>query len=400
MSVETTKLSTLLNRMNRWTSVARNVEEQYLVYDLDEALRNLNRTHQIPWMLKKTTLRVFSDILEYPEAADQLELAFIEGQEDSFEGKPKPYYTSIQEFYEDPTNNSAVAQIWDGNESFLGVRNKNLAGSNQMIDTCELDSGYTLSGDFTAKAIDTVMYAKGNGSLRLSLTAATNLAMVEKTFTGFTDSLYQRKYVFFRVYLSSVPTSINLRVGADSSNYLLKNITTQFSGQAFKANNWNIIAIDLNAPDSTVGTISTATNFVYYGVQLVGAASGLYYLDDVTLKEWRLMDYQYYSFYNVRTILASTPDQRYFMDDDNVYSSDTVLIGPKEFSDVVMYDALTTTLADLENTKVLDTILAKRDKAWAVLLEEYPSMEPLIQIHYWRFGTQMNNHSGIDLTRE
>lgn len=390
-AVESTKLSTLLTRMNRWSAVYRNTEEQYLVYDLDESLRNLNRTHQLPWALKKTTLRVFDDILEYPEASDHGALAILEGQEDTYEGKPKPYYTSIREFYEDPNNRSQIAEIWDNGVSYLGVRNKNLNGSNRVIDTCELDDGYTLSGDFTAKAIDSVIYKTGNGSLRLTLVSSGGTALVEKSFTAFTDTVYKRKYKFFRVYLSSVPTSINLRVGADSSNYLLKNVTTQFSGQAFKANDWNIVAIDLNSPDSTVGTIDTSTSFDYYGFELVGASSGLYYLDEVSLREWSLMDYWYYSNFNCMTVSASVADQRYFMDDSGVYSTDTQLVGPKEFADVAMYDAMVTSLTDVENSKVLSTIREKRQAAWEALLMSYPSLEPNIITHYWRFGSQMGN---------
>lgn len=400
MAVETTKLSMLLNRMFRYTTIYRNTEEQYLVYDLDEALRKLNRKHQLPWSLKKTTLRVFPGVLEYPEEADEGPLAFLDGQEENYEDKPQVYYTSIEEFYQDPTNQSPIAQIWDGGQSYLGVKNKNLSGNNQIIDTCELDSGYTLSGDFTAKAIDNVIYKTGNGSLRLTLVSSGGTAMVEKAFTAFNDTLYKRKYVFFRVFLTAIPTSMNLRVGADSSNYLLKNVTTQFSGQAFKLNDWNLIAIDLNTPDSTVGTIDTSTSFDYYGFQLVGAASGFYYLDEVTLKEWRLMDHWYYSVYNVRTITASTPDQRFFMDDDGVYSSDTVLIGPKEYADVAMYDALITSITDIENDKILSKIQEKRDEAWSTLLQDYPSLEKMIQTHYWRFGSQMDLFSGVDFQRE
>lgn len=391
MAAETTLLSTIINRMNRWQSVYRNTEEQHLVYDLDEALRTLQREHQTPWTLRKSTLRVFSEQLEYPEASDHLRLAYIEGQEESYEDKPKPYYTSIQEFYEDPNNQSQIAEIWDQGSSFLGVRNKNLANSLRIIDSCELDDGYTISGDFTAKAIDNVLYKTGNGSLRLTLVSSAGTALIEKTFTAFTDTLYQRKYKFVRIYLSAVPTSINLRLGADSSNYLLKNVTTQFAGQALKAGDWNIIAIDANAPDSTVGTVDTSTSFDYYAIQLVGAASGLYYIDEVSWREWALMDYWYYSKNNVATIGNTVATQPYFMNSSEVYSTDSMLIGPKAYADVAMYDALLTALGDVENAKVFSVILRKREKAWETLLKEFPSMEPMITIHYWRFASQMGN---------
>lgn len=377
--------------MQRWQTVQRNTDETYLVYDLDEALRNLQREHNCPWSLKKSTVKVFSEVLEYPVASDHNALAILEGQEENYDDKPKPYYTSIQEFYEDPNNQSQIAEIWDQGTNYLGIRNKNLEGLNQIIDDCELDSGYTISGDITAKDIDTVIYKTGNGSLRLTVVSNTGSAVLEKSFTAFTDSLYRRKYKFFRCYLSSVLTSITLRVGADSSNYLTKTVTTQFSGQAFKAGDWNWLAIDLNSPDSTVGTVSTSTSFDYYAFILTGASSGFYYLDEVSLKEWSLMDYWYYSSYNIATIGQTVANQNYFRNSSEIYSTDSMLVGPSEFADVVMYDALLSSVADVENSKLYPIILTKRDAAWSALLSSYPDMEPVIITHTWRFGSQMGN---------
>lgn len=392
MAVESTKLSTILNRMNRWSAVYRNTEEQYLVQDLDEALRNLNRNHQLPWTLKKTTLRVFDDILEYPQASDHSVLAILEGQEDAYEDKPRPYYTSIREFYEDPNNRSQIAEIWDNGASYLGVRNKNLENTSRIIDTGETDENYTLSGDASATDVDTVFYKKGNGSMKITVTDSADTFTVEHTFTAFTDSDYKRKYYFRWIYLASVPTSISLRFGADSSNFLLKSgITTQFSGQAFKAGEWNLVGFDLNDPTSTTGTISTTTSFDYEAIIVSGVSTGSYYLDESSLRQWSLMDYWYYSNFNCMTVSASVADQRYFMDDSGVYSTDIQLVGPKEYADVAMYDAMVTSLTDVENSKVLSTIREKRQAAWDTLLANHPSLEPNIITHYWRFASQMGN---------
>ena len=391
MSVQSTPLSAILNRMNRWQTIYRNTEEQYLVSDLDDAIKSLQQSHLLPWTLQKSTLRVFSDVLEYPKADDHLFLGFLEGQQKGYENKPQPYYTSIKEFYEDPNNQSQVAEIWDGGVNYLGVRNKELNGMNRAIDTCDLDSGYTISGDITAKAIDNVIYAQGNGSLRLTVVNNTGSALLEKTFTAFTDVLYKRKYKFVKVFLTSLPESLNLRIGADNSNYLLKNVTTQFSGQSMKVNDWNYFAIDLNSPDSTVGTIDTDTSFDYYAVQLVGAPSGYYYIDDVSLKEWRLMDYWYYSNLNVKLLGSNIANQKYFMNSSEIYSTDSELVTPDEFISVVRYDALLAAMADVENSKLYPVLLAKRDKAWAALKKRYPSLEPLITYHRWRFASQMGN---------
>ena len=389
--MESTKLSTILNRMYRWTTIYRNTEEQYLVRDLDEAMRHLQREHLLPWSLQKTSLRVFSEVLEYPKADDHLFLAFIEGKDKGFGNKPNPYYTSIKEFYSDPTNRSQVAEIWGRGTNFLGVRNKQLSGSNISIDECELDSGYTISGDVTAKAIDNVIFNSGSGSLRLTVVENTGSALLEKTFTGSLDTLYKRKYFFVKIQGDSIPTSINLRYGADDANYLLKNVTTQFSGQTMKKDDFFWVAIDLNDPDSTVGTVDTTTQFNYYAVELVGAASGNYYIDTVSKKEWRLMDYWYYSNLGVKTLGNSYANQKYLMNSSEIYSTDSELVTPDEFVDVIMYDAELSSITDIENSKIYPVIQGKKDKAWDALVTRYPSLEPLIITHRRRFSTQMGN---------
>lgn len=382
-------LSTILNRMNRWTTIYRNTEEQYLVYDLDDSIRALLRDHRVPWQLKKSTLKVFSDVLEYPVASDHNTLAFLQGQEEF--NRPDFNYTSIEEFYNDPNSFSQIAEIWDNGTKILGVKNKNLGTSNQIIDTCESDENYTISDDISAKDVDNVIYKTGNGSLKLTIINSADVATLEKTFTSFTDSLYKRKYVFFRVYLAAVPSSINLRVGGDSSNYLLKNVTTQFSGQAFKANDWNLVAIDLNEPDSITGTVDSSTSFSYYMIQLNEASSGYYYIDEVSLKEWKMIDYWYYSFYNIKTLGYTTANQRFFMNSSEIYSTDSEIVGPEHFIDVVMYGAILSAVTDIENSKIYSAIERKYQKAFDKLIEDYPSLDPLVISHYYRFSSQLNN---------
>jgi hypothetical protein len=345
----------------------------------------------LPWCLKKTTIRNFSGVLEYPTAADHLSLAFIENGEDSPNAKLLPYYTSIKEFYEDPNNNSQLAEIWDGGQNFLGIRNKQLNSSSQTIDTGETDSGYTLSGDASTKAVDNVFYSKGSGSLRVAIVSSTSTAMVEHTFSSITDVLYKRKYYFRLVYIPASITSFTLRFGVDSSNYLYSTVTTQFSGAPFKTGNWNLLAMDLNNPTGTTGTINSSSAFAYEALVLTGAASGDWYLDESSLEEWSLLDYWYYSMYNIKTLGNTTANQKFFMDSSGVYSTDSEIICQDEFADVVMYDALISTIADVENSKLYPFFQSKRDDAWDKLLESFPSLEPAITTYGWNFASQNGN---------
>jgi len=385
MALASTLLSTLIARMQRWRTILPE-EEQYLVYDLDEAIRGIARKYNFPWLLKKSTIRVFKDVLEYPMAADHNVLAIIEGQEDNYDSKPHPYYTSIKQFYDDPNNDSQIAEIWDSGSKYLGIRNKKINTSSTRLDTGEVDSGYTLAGDAVSKTLDTVVFKNGNGSMRILITNSTNTATISRTFTATGDSNYKRKYYFRWIYLAAVPTSITLRFGTDSSNYLYTACTTQFSGQPFKAGDWNLIGIDLDT--ATVSGTINSNSFTYEAIVLAGAASGNYYLDDSSLKAWKLMDYWYYSDYIVVASGGTAATKKYFLSTAMSYDTSDSLLGQEEFADVVMYEAMITSIVDRENSKIFPVLDRKRQEALNSLQEAYPDMQPLIMEYRYRYASQ------------
>jgi len=71
-----TTLNYLISRMNAYTPIY-NLEESRKVNAIDFAIREFRMRIQPPWMLKKTTIRIFEDVLEYPTATDHAELAFL-----------------------------------------------------------------------------------------------------------------------------------------------------------------------------------------------------------------------------------------------------------------------------------------------------------------------------------
>ena len=391
--MSSTLLSTIIARMQRWQSVLP-TEEQYLVYDLDEALRALKRSYNFPWALKKSTLKVFNDVLEYAMASDHKALAYIDNQDDGFGNKMRAVYTSLQEFYEDPTNRSQIAEIWDNGTEVLGIRYKGDFAGTIDLDSTSIDSGYTVSGDATTKALDTTVFKKNVSSLKVTVVASTSTATVERTFTAYSDTNYLKKYYFRWVYFDSTPTNVTLKLGTDSSNYLYKAVTTQFDGRAFKANDWNLVAFDLNAA-STIGTFSS-TSISYESITATGLSSGNMFLDQSSVKEWKLLDYWYYSNYMIVLTGATAATQGYFMDTNLVYSTDSSLLSPDEFVDVIMYEALISTVADRENSKIYSVIDTKRTKAWSDLLESYPDLEPLIINNYRRIDSNMDFQQSLN----
>jgi len=401
--MRTTKLSTLINRMSRYQT-ALNIAETDKVYDLDEALRTIRREVNPPWTLIKSTLRVFSDVLEYSVASDHDELAFLRDARDTRDSASNPNfrYTSIKEFYENPDDRNDLAEIWKSGTKSLGVRYDRVGLSSQKITADLSDTSlYTASGDASALTVDTVNTKNSANSMQFTVTNSSGTATVEASTTAVNDSNYVKKYFFMEIYLDSAPTSLVLRFGNDSSNYLYSDaITTQFDGSTFIADDWNLVAFDLNTAN-TQGTISSST-FDYYAVVLTGAASGTYNISNAYLREWILMDYWYYSRYNCKTNSASVADQEFFrVDSTQAYSTDTTLVGDDEWADVIMYDALFTGVSDKENPAIAELVGAKREEAWRRFFAKYPDLVPIITTSSYLFSTFMDESwlegAGYDL---
>lgn len=393
MAVQSTKLSTILNRMKRLQSLSR-AEDVSLVRDLDEALRTNRREIQLPWVTQKGTLKVFKDVLEYPIPSDYDELAYLDDprNEGQYGRRPRFRFTSLQQFYENPDYRNDIAEIRDGNSIFLGVRYAPANLASQLLNNADDSDDFTPSGDADSVADETVVYKNGNGSTRVVITNSSGTATIKNTFDSFTDARYKRKYHFKWVYLDAVPTSITLRFHVDASNYLeTTGITTQFSGQALKADAWNLVAHDLNEATEN-GTITTSSVWAYEEIDLVGAATGTYYIDDSYIREWVLMDFWYYSRYQVALVASTTANQEFFMDSDEVYSTDSSLVGDLDYADVIMYSAMEIALADLKETEMLNFVRERRQVAWENVAMKYPSLRPLITSLTYRFLTDFNEN--------
>lgn len=389
-------LNNLLNRMDRYQDVAT-VEAQYKVRDLDEAIRTQRRTIKPPWAIFKSTLRIFENVFIYPVASDHDYLAYLDNQltnqqSPSTNGNLSAYfvYTSLEQFYEDTNNRNKLCDIWDKGTRYLGVKYWPLNAPSALVSSVTL-ADYTASGDASGLFLETVNTIDDTDSIGFTVTSSAGSATISESMpTAISDSSYKSKYYFRWAYFgSNVPTSVDLRFGNDSSNYLYSNITAQFAGQAFQTNTWNLLAIDLNTA-TTVGTIDS-TAFDYEAIKFYGLASGTYYINNAYLRGWQLMDYWYYSKFNVKTNSASVPDQQFFyVDATNAYSGDSSLVGDSEWIDVILFDAILTTLADNENQGVIKSIGEKRATAWSQLMKKYPDMSPTIITSGYNFSGDLN----------
>lgn len=389
----TTLLSTFISRMQRYQPLL-SVDTVYLVRDIDEALRTLKRTYNLPFYQKKSSLKVFADVLQYPPATDHDYLLYIDYPQINlqFPEKFRARYTSFRQFFEDPDNRNQISEIWENGSLTLGVRqnspNSNVGLASSIVSPADSTTGYTASGDASNLVVDYVNYIDLDSSIQFTVTDSSGTATVSDVFTGTTVPDYQQKYYFRWVYLDSVPTSIALRFGVDDSNYLTSTVTTQFAGQPLIADQWNFVAFNLNAA-TTVGTINTNSVFAYEATILNGAASGTYNLGQSFLKDWMLMDYWYQSKFAVVSSGASAADKQYFLDSSDTYDLQDALIGDEEWADVIMYEAMIYGMSDKESEIGMMSVKDKRDLAWEKLTEKWPDMKPQMTTNRYRFRTEM-----------
>ncbi len=372
-------LQRLLNTMDRFQTVYV-TDEPFKVRDIDTALRTIRKTYNFPWNLKKSSIKVFDGVFEYPVDSDFKEIAYLDNSKNGYGNKARFVYTSIQQFYEDANNRNKLCELREGETKLLGIK-YNLGNSSTLLSNAEDATKFTCSGDASNPVNDIVNFKEGNQSVRFTITSSAGVASVVNTIDTFSDANYKKKYQFKWIYLASVPTSITLRLRTDSSNYLYTNITTQFSGAPFKANQWNLIAQNLDTANEQ-GTFDY-TNIASEEVVISDANTGTYFIDSSYLREWSLLDFYYYSKYNV-SIDGLTAGQSYFMDSSEAYDPATnYLLGDDEFMDVVVFEALTLTLADKDNKGLKEDIQARRNDAWLSLFRRYPDMAPVIITNYY-----------------
>jgi len=390
--MNSTPLSTILNRLNRYQVISTS-EEQFKVRDIDESIRTLRREFQPPWVIKQTTITFFKDTYIYPVASDHQHLALIErklndGGASTFKPDLKARYTSLQQFYEDQDSRNLISEVWDGGNRFLGVRYKTIDATSALASG-NTASNYTASGTASSPTAETVETIDGLNTVKFTVTAGT-ATMTEAISPSISDSNYLKRYYFRWIYLDAAPTSIELRFGNDSSNYLGKTVTTQFGGQAFKDDSWNLVAMNLNEISAT-GTIASSA-FDYALLTLNGAATGTYFIGPAYLRGYKRLDYFYYSTNNIRTSATGTLSQDYFFNEStNSYTTSHELLGSSEWIDCIIFDAALTALADSKDKGVIQLISEKRRQAWEKLMETYPDMVPPITTQNWNFGNSPSN---------
>lgn len=135
---------------------------------------------------------------------------------------------------------------------YIGISTPN-TDPQLIIDPMTQTTGWTNGGSAGTINQDLTSYYQPPASLRFTLTGASS-GYIEKTLTSTLDlSTYEGVGVVFlaiQTPSASNLTSINLRLGSDSSNYASVTATQGFLG-SWIANDWLLVAFDLSTATNT-----------------------------------------------------------------------------------------------------------------------------------------------------
>ena len=384
MPRHTTTLQLILNRINHYQAFkGRNFED--IVRDIDTFLGTEQISYQYPFTRKREYIRVFEDVYSYAGPDDFGRLSFLDNQEKEYSDRARFIFNSFSELLQDKDHRNRWAEVWEDGVPKIGINYK--GGSKHLSNTryngATLATDYTSTGDAGTPVADNVIKYQGEPSIRVPITNATDAAAISFVPTAsFSDTNYQTRYFFVPVQLGGVPTSITIKIGADSSNYLSSTVTAQFDGSALVADEVNVLAIDLNTA-SVTGTFDGST-INYAEISFVAAPTGNYFLFPQYLRQWDQLEMWYSG--NRKCVTADGTEQQGFYDlSTDTYSTETQLIGPDEWSYVVQFGAMLHGLGDLNDDDLLASIQGMFNKAQAALKDRFPQVVAMQTDSYWNF---------------
>lgn len=225
---------------------------------------------------------------------------------------------------------------------------------------------WVASGDATNITANTDNYVKGNASLSFDINSSANTtAGIKDTgLNTFNITDYRNSSVFVWAYIVSVTgiTNYVLKIGNNTSNYLMSTVTTTHEGTVFSTG-WNLLRFDLSSA-TVVGTLTLST-FSYSEIYMTKAITKIgetgYLFDQIQIKKGQIADLTYYSAYPWTSSagaykLSSTSD------------SDIIIADSGEFN-LMVYKGIELAAAEMDE----DAIEKKAQGRFKEQIEEYTS---------------------------
>jgi hypothetical protein len=154
--------------------------------------------------------------------------------------------------------NQATIVVNKGKEK-LWLSNGRAEQTNQEISLCDSLTGWVGSNGATNLTLDDLVKTEGNYSINYDITSGTTPDLTLTLTNSIDLSEYlENGIIRLNKWLPTVPTTIQIQIGEDSSNYYYQNITTQADGENFDASDMNELEFKFRSatltgtPDMTV----------------------------------------------------------------------------------------------------------------------------------------------------
>lgn len=373
--MQTTKLSALFVKLNFFKDI-EGQSDLYKVIALDDGINEMRRDGKLPWTVRKSTLKIFKGIDYYAVQAGHDELLTLNENEVDSYGEAAAYLnTDLSQFIEMvKAQRNLLTQLYINGEKALGVKNIQADINQYTLDAASDADDYSAVSGCTKVGLSNVYKVDDYTSIAFNATAA-SVEIKNIYDDSYSDANYLDKYYIRRMYLTSVPTSIELRLQTDDDNYISVVATTQANGLPFVANAVNYIgfAMDSGTEEGSFDNTSIASSKIL----LTGYTAGMLYVSYDTIDEYLLQQYWFYSIYCIISSGSSAPDKENFLDyDSNDYTEDDELVGDKKWIDTIVKKARKQLLLGIENEYLRNSVSKNEKKAVEDFNSKFPDQSP------------------------
>lgn len=256
-----------------------------LTIAIERTARQLAQKISIPTAMGRSNITLYDGVIDYLCPSDIFGSSIIDLRPQGITRYPSDFV--YKDFITDFDRNKAY--LTNGTEvTFESRKGTDIIRivSTRPIPKIELDpmtatTGWVAAGSASGLVLDENVFYQQTGSLRFNLTGAST-----GTITKSTSSVDLTKYIgvgviflAFRTPSATDLTSIEVRIGSDSTNYYSVSNTTGFLG-AWTTGDWMLVALDLAGATTTGTPVITAMD--YSQVRITHAATLTnFYLGDL-----------------------------------------------------------------------------------------------------------------------
>lgn len=183
---------------------------------------------------------------------------------------------------------------------------------------------WTAAGNGTGLTTDTLNKITGSASLKFNISASGTTAYIENSTMTAVDmiTLVNAGALFVWVYIPSITiiTSVNLRWGSDSSNYLHRTVTATQDNTALVVG-WNLLRFDWDGATAVGTSVNTAIDYCRVTFNYNGTATTNVRVDNIIGILGSIYEIEYQSKYLFRTSAGTWIEKP--TDDSDIVNLDT-----------------------------------------------------------------------------